>query len=279
MGVVGRITLGRLAIMGATLAAVFMMGHFAQAPALADNEAQLSLSVSGCSSDECDLDTGESFTLSVNVDEAPEDGYILVQSFIDYGPNLTYNITESAADEIVWPDGIPDVFVRDSSVAPLNPNQPIPSGTVLHGGLTGVIPPLPLSTYEGTVFELAFTCSDSISTNNVQLLPSGDPVAGTNGAVFTTVTVVDEVDVTTQIVPKVNSVTINCGEEPEEPEEPTPTPDGDGVTDFPSSGSGPLSAADGGSSAMLWLMIAALVVAGAASLGAVGLRAARSRQE
>ena len=269
MGVVGRITLGRLAIIGATLAAVFMMGHFAQAPALADNEAQLSLSVSGCSSDECDLDTGESFTLSVNVDEAPEDGYILVQSFIDYGPNLTYNMTDSIGDEVVWPDGVPDVTVRESIVA----------DTVLHGSLTGVIPPLPLSTYEGTVFALEFQCSESFSTNNVALLPSGDDVAGTSGAVFTTVIVIDEVDVTTQVIPKVNSVTINCGEEPEEPEEPTPTPDGDGVTDFPSSGSGPLSAADGGSSAMLWLIIGALVVAGAAGLGAVGLRTVRSRQE
>ena len=268
MRVVGRITLGRLAIVGATLAAVFMMGHLAQTAALADNEAQLSLSVSGCSSDECNLDTGESFTLSVNVDEAPEAGYILVQSFIDYGPDLTYNMTDSIGDEVVWPDGVPDVTVRDSIV----------SDTVLHGSLTGVIPPLPLSMYEGTVFALEFQCSESFSTNNVALLPSGDDVAGTSGAVFTTVIVIDEVDVTTQVIPKVSSVTITCGEAPEEPEEPTPTP-GEDVTDFPSSGSGPLSAADGGSSAMLWLMIGALVVAGAASLGAVGLRTVRSRQE
>ena len=36
MGILERITLGRLAVIGAALAAVFMMGHFAQAPALAE---------------------------------------------------------------------------------------------------------------------------------------------------------------------------------------------------------------------------------------------------
>ena len=114
MGIIERITLGRLAVIGAALAAVFMMGHFAQAPALAEEAERMLISVSGCSGDECNLDTGETFTLSINVDEAPENGYVLVQSFIDYGPDLTYNMTESSADEIVWPDGSPDVVFRDS---------------------------------------------------------------------------------------------------------------------------------------------------------------------
>ncbi len=145
MGVLGRITYGRVAIIGAARAAVFMMGHFGPSPVLADDAAQMSLSVSGCSGDECNLDTGETFTLSVNVDVAPDDGYILVQSFIDFGVDLTYNMTDSSADEMVWPDGSPDVIVRDSAQAPVNPDAPIAPGTVLHGSLTGVIPPLPLS--------------------------------------------------------------------------------------------------------------------------------------
>ena len=267
MGILGRITLGRLAVIGAALAAVFMMGHFAQAPALAEEAERMSISVSGCSGDECNLDTGETFTLSINVDEAPENGYVLVQSFIDYGPDLTYNMTESSADEIVWPDGSPDVVVRDS----------IEPDTVLHGGLTGVIPPLPLSTYTGTVFELEFQCSESFSSTDVQLLPSGAPLAGTSGAVFTTIVVTDGVDVSVQVVPKTNSVTVTCGAEPTATPEPDATP-GPDVTDFPSSGSGALSTGNGGTGATLWLVIGALVVAGAAGLGTFGWRTARSRQ-
>ncbi len=261
MGVIQRITWGRLAIIGAALAAVFMMSHFAQAPALADDAAQMSLSVSGCSGDECNLDTGETFTLSVNVDQAPDSGYVLVQSFIDYGPDLTYNMTDTPAEEMVWPDGSSDVIVRDS-IAPF---------TVLHGGLTGVIPPLPLSTYEGTVFEIELQCSDSFSANDVMLLPSGDAVAVTSGALF-------NAEGAEQIIPKVGSVTVTCGVEPTP--EPDATPDGGDGDDIilPPTGSGALSTGDGGSSATLWLVIGALAVIGVAGLGASGWRVTRSRQ-
>ncbi len=266
MGVQGRITLGRLAIIGAALAAVFMMSHFAQTPALADDASRMSLSVSGCSGDECNLDTGETFTLSVNVDAAPGAGYVLVQSFIDYGADLTYNMTDSPAEEMVWPDGSPDVIVRDSAQNPTNPNSPIAPNSVLHGSLTGVIPPLPLSTYEGTVFELELQCSDSFSTNDVQLLPSGDAVAGTSGALF-------NAEGAEQIIPKVGSITVICGVEPTPTPEPEPTP----VVVLPPTGSGALSSG-GGSSATLWLVIGALAVVGAAGLGASGWRVTRGRQ-
>ena len=261
MRILGQITFGRLAVIGAALAAVFMMSHFGQSLALAEEAAQMSLSVSGCSADECNLDTGETFTLSVNIDAAPDGGYVLVQSFIDYGLNLTYNMTDAPADEVIWPDGSPDVVVRDS-IAP---------GTVLHGGLTGVIPPLPLSTYVGTVFEIELQCSDAFSSNDVKLLPSGDAVAGTSGALFNG-------EGAEQIIPKVGSVTVICGVEPT----PTPAPDGptDGPTDggLPPTGTGALSS-DGGVSTTLWLVIGALVVAGAAGLGASARSAVRSRQE
>ena len=254
MGVLGRITYGRLAIIGAALAVVFIMGHFAQAPALADNAAQMSLNVSGCAGDECNLDLGETFTVSIDIDDAPDAGYVLVQSFIDYGPDLTYNMTDSSADEILWPDASSDVIVRDA-IAP---------GTVLHGALTGVIPPLPLSTNEGAAFEIEFQCSDAYSSNNVQLLPEGDAIAGTSGALFT-------LEAAVQVVPKVNSVTVNCGDAPLVIDVPT-----DGG--LPPTGSGSLSTGDGGSSIMLWLVISALAVIGAAGLGAFGWRTARSRQ-
>ena len=265
MGVLGRITYGRLAIIGAALAAVFMMGHLAQAPALADDAARMSVSVSGCSGDECNFDTGETFTLSVSVDEAPDAGYVLVQSFIDYGPDLTYNMTDAPSDEVLWPDASPDVVVRDS-IAP---------GTVLHGALTGVIPPLPVSDYEGIAFELEFQCSDSFSTTILQLLPSGDAVAGTSGALLSTG---DDV----QITPKVDSVTVICGVGPTPVPTATPEPPTDGGLPssdggLPSSGSGALSAGQGGSSATLWLVIGVLALIGAAGLGTFGWREARGR--
>ncbi len=259
MRIFGQITFGRLAVIGAALAAVFMMSHFGQPLALAEEAAQMSLSVSGCAADECNLDNGETFTLSVNIDAAPDGGYVLVQSFIDYGTDLTYNMTDAPADEIIWPDGSPDVIVRDS-IAP---------GTVLHGGLTGVIPPLPLSTYVGTAFEIELQCSDAFSSNDVKLLPSGDAVAGTSGALFNG-------EGAEQIIPKVDSVTVICGVEPTP--EPTSAPDGPTDGGLPPTGTGALSS-DGGASATLWLVIGALVVVGAAGLGASARSAVRSRQE
>lgn len=270
MELLGRITYGRLALIGAAVAAVFIMGHFAQAPALAEEEAQMSVSVSGCSAAECNLDPGEAFTVTVSVDDAPDAGYVLVQSFVDYGTDLTYNMTATPAEELVWPDASPDVVVRDS----------IEPGTVLHGALSGVIPPLTVSDYEGAAFELAFECSDSFSSNNIQLLPSGDPVAGTSGALLST-----GEDV--QVIPKVNSVTVNCGEAPDEPDEPDESDESDEPTStqvpdqptdggLPSSGSGALSTGNAGSSVALWLMIVALAAIGL-SLGTFGWRAARNR--
>ena len=104
----------------------------------------------------------------------------------------------------------------------------------------------------------------------MQLLASGDPVAGTSGALF-------NAEGAEQIIPKVGSVSVTCGAEPTATPEPDATP-GPDVTDFPSSGSGALSTGDGGSSATLWLVIGALAVVGAAGLGTFGWRTARSRQ-
>lgn len=256
MGVLGRIRAGRIALIGAAVAAVFMVGYLGQGIAQADNAASLSLSVSGCDSDVCNLDTGESFTLTVNADDAPNDGYVLVQTFIDYGSNLTYNMADAAADEVVWPDVSSDVIVRDS----------IADGTMLIGGLTGVVPPLPVSTYEGPVFELSFTCSDSYSSTEIMQVPSGTAPAGTSGATFSNAD-------GQSVVPKVSNVTVNCGEAP------TPGPTEGGPTALPPTGSGALGADQGGSNLEIWLAIAALFAAGVLGIGAFTWNAARSRRD
>ena len=248
-------------------------GTMAQTPAHADDVTLMSISVSGsgvsCSADVCTVELGSTFTATVAVDDAPDGGYILVQSFIDYGTSLTYNRTEDRTDELLWPDVASEqVFVRGEVAA----------GLVNHGGLTGLIPPLPASEYVGPVFEIALTCTDDVSSTNLQLLPAGDPIGLTNGAMFTDVDAV-------QVTPKVNSITINCGQEE------APDGDGDGDGDGEGDGDGDLpgpgglpptgnGGSDGGSmSITIWLAIAALAVAAAAGLGTFGWRTAHARQQ
>ncbi len=184
--------------------------------------------------DDC-VTAGDTFTLTANVIDTPVPGYIAVQTFIDYGiydpaasedgaglntcsdtidngggdgadrfdtdcvtTNLTYN-SQAAADEMVWPDLDPSVVFK-AQVAP---------HVVSHGGLTGLIPPQPVSFFIGTILELSFTCSSSSSTTNVQLLPENDPLAGTSGTAFQ--------DGTTTVIPKLSDLVVHCLG-------PTPTP-------------------------------------------------------
>ena len=200
MGVVEWLKPGRLAAWTVVLSAALLLawGTMAQTPAHADDAAQMSISVSGssvsCSAGVCTVDLGGTFVATVAVDGAPDGGYILVQSFIDYGTSLTYNRTEDKADELLWPDVASEqVYVRGE----------IAAGLVNHGGLTGLIPPLPASEYVGPIFEIALTCTDDLSSTNLQLLPEGDAVAKTNGSLFT-------LESAAQVTPKVNSITINC---------------------------------------------------------------------
>lgn len=154
---------------------------------------KMRLTANGCTAD-CTFASDEEFTLAVEIVAIPAGGYIAAQSFIDYGPDLTYNAAE-AGDEIVWPD-------CDSAVA--LSNQADPTG-IIHGCLTGLLPPLPASFYAGNFVELSLTCSSGSSTTEVRLLPENDPVAGTSGAAFV------GNDVATHFVPEITDLTIICG--------------------------------------------------------------------
>lgn len=266
MEVVERLRPGRIGVWSAALAAALLIASLALAGAArADDEALMSISASGdsvsCSDDVCTVDPGDTFTITVSADDIPDGGYVLIQSFIDYGANLTYNPTEDRAEELLWPDiGSEEVLVR----AEIGP------GLVNHGGLTGLIPPLPLSEYAGPVFEMSFTCTANVTTNDIRLLPAHDPVALTNGALFT-------IEDGVEVIPKVNALTINCGEPPEEPG------DGDSNGDQPVDGLPPTGAGigqpTGGADTTLWIAIAALVATGIAGLGMSGWRVARARRE
>ena len=57
-----------------------------------------------CADGQCQIDTGVTFKLGVEIVRGPDDGYILAQTSVFYGSNITYDVTASAAGELVWPD-------------------------------------------------------------------------------------------------------------------------------------------------------------------------------
>ena len=162
-----------------------------------------------CAGEKCTLDTGASFTLSVDVVKAPAAGYINMQTFIDYGTDLIYNKAAAAADEIVWPDASGVILSGQTGPTFVN-----------HSALTGLLPPLPVSMFTGRVVDISMTCSAGASSTVVELIPLADPRAGGQGAGFV------EADGVTQTSAS-DTLTINCGAgavETETPAGPTATP-------------------------------------------------------
>ncbi len=139
----------------------------------------------------------EDFTLIVEITDAPNAGYVFAGAWVNYGDHLTYNPLIPASDEIVWPNCAGLTALPNEST----------NGTKKHvalGCLTGLLPPLPTSTYAGDFWALPMTCSSLNSTTKVRLLPEGDVTAGTSGALFK-----DPAD--TAIVPKVSDLIVVCG--------------------------------------------------------------------
>lgn len=158
--------------------------------------AEMALSVPGgsCGSagnaPSCDVPVGEGFTLSIEILGAPLGGYIGAQSFVDYGARLSYQ-ARPVLSEIVWP----------ACVLPARAS--LTSESVLHGCLSEIFPPLPVSQYLGPFAELSLTCSPEPSTTVILLHREGHPLALTNGAVLTR-------PEGRGTVPKVTNVIINC---------------------------------------------------------------------
>ena len=118
-----------------------------------------------------------------------------VLAAIDYGGDLIYNRVGSADDEIVWPDA---VLALRGDLAP---------GIITHGALSGILPPLPVSHYEGIFVEISMSCSADESSTEVRLLPLDDPVASTSGAAFVEPVITD----VQRIVPtQVGSLRVAC---------------------------------------------------------------------
>ena len=221
-----------------------------------------------CAGGICQVGTGFTFTLAVDVVTRPAAGYIGIQTYIDFGtynpaasedgagPNtcsdsidngggdeadrfdadcvtvdLVYTPAAQASDEIIWPDLDPAAAVR---------GEPGP-GLLSLGGLTSIGLSPPPSTFEGNIISVQMTCPSSPIQATVNLLPYDDPIALTfgSGCLEPGLTIV---------VPKVGSLTIDCLVLPTPTptatptDTPTPTPsatptplpvdtDGDGCTD------------------------------------------------
>jgi len=180
-----------------------------------------------CEGDQCALPTGAPFRLGVEILTGPEAGYVLAQTFVYFGPHVIYSPTDAPIDEILWADCLPATAVRGQAINPDAPEpRPDPSEVVLHGCLTGLFPPLPVSTYVGPYLDIQMQCSPTDTASTIQLLPALDPIAGTSGARFT------DPD-NNLILPKLNNLTLFCGNPPTPTEGPSATPNLTPATETP----------------------------------------------
>lgn len=225
-------------------------------------EMALTLTAGGfCSAGQCYAATSSTFTLAVEVLGKPAADYILVQTFLDYGVydptanedgagpdscgdgfengiqadgadrmdddcvtvDLIYNPSAEPGGEIVWEDLSNFAAVR---------GEPGP-GLLAHGGLTGAVPPLLESNYEGVIIQIQMTCPATASQIPIALLLYDDPIALTSGTVFV------EPD-QTKTLPKVSPITMNCVDPQAHPGD----TDGDGCSDARENGTNPALGGD-----------------------------------
>ncbi len=194
-----------------------------------------------CVDSDCQLATDQPFTLAVEIVRSPGPdangipGYILAQSSIYYGGNITYEFSPAAADEIVWPDCVPVTALKSQNDRRIHRELGDPINNtdemVSHGCLTGLIPPQPVSEYEGFFLKIAMRCSELDTANTLEMLPYNpislelDPtiIAGTSGSEFRQFNNID-------VVPKLSGLNLFCGTPPTPTPAPTITPGGPTVT-------------------------------------------------
>ncbi|MCH7699648.1 MAG: hypothetical protein IH865_11980 [Chloroflexi bacterium] len=163
-----------------------------------------------CDGQKCTLDAGQEFTLAVELVSVPVTGYVLAESWVEFGPDLTYNRTKDPANELVWPECSPGLIFR--AIPPDMNHVDISCLT----GLLGAPP----SFYLGTFVELSLSCSVSESSTDVFLFVREEGTAVGPGSVFTAPVGDDG----TQIRPEVDGLTVNCLAAQTGTSTPTPTP-------------------------------------------------------
>jgi len=158
-----------------------------------------------CTETKCTINVGSNFFIAVEMESVPNAGYVAAQSWIEFGEDLlfgakgapgSYSFPHLEPTE-VWDDCAPQVLVQGDTQTSKN-----------HSCLTGLFPPLPVSTFVGTFVKLTFLCSPDNSSTLVRLLPSGAPVALTNGAAY--VTAGEGGGAGPLVVPEVGDLTVNC---------------------------------------------------------------------
>ena len=167
-----------------------------------------------CEGQKCTLGSGQPFTLAVMLVSVPVSGYVLAQSWVEFGTVLNYKATTEPADEVVWPDCDSAIFLRGEGAT-----------FTSHACLTSFFSPHPPSTYVGPFVEISLECSTFASSNDVSLLQEGQPPAGTSGAQY-------RENQDSQITPEVDGLTINCLDVPLGTATSTPTID-PSATDTP----------------------------------------------
>lgn len=189
-----------------------------------------------CSESKCVIGFGEEFYVQVVMESVPVLGYVLAQSEIEFGTDLSYVEPLDDLDELLWPDCEAALFLGDSD-----------PGVVHHGCLTG-LPDLEASGYVGPLVRMTFACSSGESTTQLELLPY--TASDTFGTHYVAATALPSV----RVIPELDGLTVNCvdpdsieppAETPQVSSSATPTPD---MTPPPTSetpGASPTTTPDG----------------------------------
>ena len=129
----------------------------------------MALAVKGagnCSGSTCTVPLGAAFTLAVEVVTAPSQGYVLAQSYVDFGPDLNYNPSAAPLDEFSWPECTP---------ASLPVRGQLDDESIISGCLTGILT-RPVSNYVGNYvklfYELLGRCEQHVGPTTTSRRPS-----------------------------------------------------------------------------------------------------------
>ena len=194
---------------------VFAFGNSSDTTEAATDGAAMSLRVDAGQTFDCAggpvpgkvcIPLGATFDVILVADASPTaNGYILAQGYIAYD---TAGLVQKKTDgplgpttnaTMIWPDGEAATFLKAQFLG-------VPATSV--GALTALLPPQPPSFYKGDLFSIELTCTTSQSSSTLNLLPSGDPVAGTSGALYI------EAGTGNQVIPAVTGLNVNCNPGP-----------------------------------------------------------------
>ncbi len=184
-----------------------------------------------CGGSDCYAAVGESFQLSVDVVTAPAEAYIMFQTYIDFGGVFDWGGEEDGAGPGTCIDGLDngtpldgkdyfdsDCTAVDITYIPANLDEeftwpdvnefsltlrwPYVHSSAIHGAVSRSTLPVE-STFTGEVLSLRMSCPATPAQATIKLIPYGNIFIGTQGTVFADIDGV-------KIIPKVNSITMNC---------------------------------------------------------------------